>query len=287
MNVSHGELLAQLKTALPMDIRLLCKEAELGALKRLTVLRRHGNALHFQSLNAALIRNSVWDKREINYPASLTEKFIEPIANDWDSRIIGGIRGAIGKMVNRDVRMVEKLCDQAQELDDRILGDARIAVQKQLMQQQAKTCVAWTKERLADLTGKVSAELSKKIGQVMEECCKKARDAGDNTRSGAKQRILDAFDRGGTIATEKAREHAERMLLAHYESLHSELERGFLAEHHDPLADAFRRLTDDELLRARRLDNSRKTTVRVQVAHALKLLAPFHAVGPHAQEESR
>lgn len=286
MTASHGELIAQLKTTLPMDIKLLCKEAELGALKRLTTLRRQGNALHYQSLNAALTRNAVWDRRSINYPASLTEKFVEPIASDWDSRIIGGVRGAIAKMVNRDVRLVEKLCEQAQSLDERIVGDAQIAVQKQLMQQQAKTCVSWTKERLADLTAKVGAELSKKIGQVMEAACKKAREAGVNAGAGAKQRILDTFERGGTTATEKAREHAEKLLLAHYEAVRTELETGFLAENHDPLADAFRRLTDDELLRARRSDARRKTAVRAQVARALEFLAPFEPVSAQLESPS-
>ncbi len=284
MNTSHGELLAQLKTAIPADIRLLCSEAEKGTMKRLSRLRGEGNKLRYQSLNAALRRDAVWESRSINYPVSLTEKFIEPIASDWDSRIVGGVRNAIKQMVDRDVRLVEKLCDVAEALDERVVGDAQIANQKLLMQQQAKACVAFTKEKLAELTTRVSAELSKKISQVMATTCKKALDAGVNQGTGAKQAILDAFEKGGTSATEKAREHAERLLLDSYESLRRELERGFMAEHHDPLADAFRRLTDEELSKATRRDTRRMAAVRAQVADALKLLAPFHgAAVPAAQ----
>jgi hypothetical protein len=282
MKTSHGELLAQLKTALPMEIRLLCKEAEIGGLKKLTALRKQGEGLHFQSLNAALKRGAVWGRRDINYPDALTLKFVDAIAIDWEPRIIDGIRSAIRKMVDRDVRLVEKLCERAQTLDERIVGDAQIATQKQLLQQQARTCVAWTKERLEDLTGKVSAELAKKIGQVMEGACDTALKAGVNQGMGAKRAILEAFEKGGTAATERARESAERMLLEHYQALNAELMSGFLADHHDPLADAFRRLTDDELLRARRSDSRRKTVVRAQVAKAIGALALYHTSGAAA-----
>ncbi len=284
MNTSHGELLAQLKTTVPADIRLLCSEAEKGALKRVATLRSSGNKLYFQSLNAALTREAVWERRGINYPVALTEKFIEPIVSDWDTRIVGGVRNAIKLMVDRDVRLVEKLCDVAEALDERVVGDAQIANQKLLMQQQAKACVAFTKETLNELTSRVSAELSTKIGQVMAAACKKARDAGDNQGSGAKKAILDAFEKGGTLATEKAREHAERLLLDHYEALRRDLQRGFLAEHHDPLADAFRRLTSDELSKATRRDTRRMAAVRAQVAHALELLAPFHDAAAPVQQ---
>lgn len=277
MNTSHGELLSHLKTVIPQDIRLLCSEAEKGTLKRVATLRSSGNKLHYQSLNAALRQDAVWERRSINYPVALRDKFIEPIASDWDARIVGGVRNAIKKMVDRDVRLVERLCDAAEALDERVVGDAQIALQKQMMQQQAKTCVAFTKEKLAELTDRVGAELSKKIGQVMAAACKKALIAGDNRNPGAKQRILDAFEKGGVQATEKAREHAEGLLLEYYEALRRELERGFLAEHHDPLADAFRRLTDDELSKATRRDTRRMAAVRAKVAQTLDLLAPFRA----------
>jgi len=76
MNVSHGELLAQLNTALPLKIQQLCAEAEKGAKKKLKVLLKQGEKLLFQSLNAALRRDGVWEKRGINYPDSLTQNLL-------------------------------------------------------------------------------------------------------------------------------------------------------------------------------------------------------------------
>jgi hypothetical protein len=286
MNASHGELLARLKEAIPADIRLLCAEAEKGTAKRVKRLRTEGEKLYFKSLEAALKHDAVWDRKAINYPVVLTEKFIEPIASDWDTRIVGGVRNAIKQMVDRDVRLVEKLCDAAKALDERVAGEDQITSQKQLMEQRAKTCVAFTKEKLAELTGRVSAELSKKIGQVMNATCKRALAAGHNQGKGAKQRILDAFENGGTLASEKAREHAEGLLLAYYDALRRELEQDYLAEQHDPLTDAFRRLTDDERSRAARRDARKAAAVRAQVAHALELLAPFQSADATAAEVS-
>jgi len=286
MNASHGELLARLKEAIPADIRLLCAEAEKGTVKRVKRLRTDGEKLYFKSLEAALKHDAVWDKKAINYPVALTEKFIEPIASDWDTRIVGGVRNAIKQMVDRDVRLVEKLCDAAKALDERVAGEDQITSQKQLMQQRAKTCVAFTKEKLAELTGRVSAELSKKIGQVMSATCKKALAAGHNQGKGAKQRILEAFENGGTLASEKAREHAEGLLIAYYDALRRELEQDYLAEQHDPLTDAFRRLTDDERSRAARRDARKAAAVRAQVAHALELLTPFHSADAGGAEVS-
>ncbi|HEX2569295.1 MAG TPA: dynamin family protein [Polyangia bacterium] len=277
MKASHGELLAHLQNTLPAQIRLLCREAETGALKKLSLLRRHGEGLPYPSLNAALRRGGVWGRRNINYPEALTMKFVDTIALDWEPRIVEGIRGSIRKGAERDLKLVEALCERAQELDEHIVGDAEIAVQRQILQQKARACIAWTGDRLEKLTAGVRQALGSKIGSVMEGACQVAIRAGANRDRGAKRRILEAFEQGGTEASERAREHAERLLDQHYQALVMELREGYLAEHHDPVTDALRRLTADELMQARRADAAQQEAVLKEVAAWRNVIAPFMA----------
>lgn len=277
MKASHGELLAHLQTTLPAQIKLLCREAETGALKKLSLLRRHGEGLSYPSLNAALRRGGVWGRRNINYPEALTMKFVDTIALDWEPRIVEGIRGAIRKGAERDLKLVEALCERAQELDEHIVGEAEIAVQRQILQQKARACIAWTGDRLEKLTAAVRQVLSSSIGSVMETACQVAIRAGANRDRGAKRRILEAFEQGGTEASERAREHAEKLLEQHYQALVMELRQGYLAEHHDPVTDALRRLTADELMQARRADAAQQDLVLQEVAAWRGVIAPFMA----------
>lgn len=277
MKASHGELLAHLQTTLPAQIKLLCREAETGALKKLTLLRRHGEGLSYPSLNAALRRGGVWGRRNINYPEALTMKFVDSIALDWEPRIVEGIRGAIRRGAERDLKLVEELCERAQELDEHIVGEAEIAVQRQILQQKARTCIAWTGDRLEKLTAAVRQALSSKIGSVMESACQTAIWAGANRDRGAKRRILEAFEQGGTEASEQARVQAERLLEQHYQALAMELRQGYLAEHHDPVTDALRRLTADELMQARRADAAQQELVLREVGAWRDVIAQFMA----------
>jgi hypothetical protein len=267
MRAHQGEVISTLGSTLPVQIALLCKTAEMIALKKLERLRRRGEAeLHFQSLQAALRNSGVWDRRSINYPDAITRAYVDSIASDWEPTIIEGIRSAMRTLADREVALVEQVCAHAASFDERIVADAHIDTQKKLLLQQSRACLSWTRERLEKLREDVQLELVKEVGPPIEKAALDALKAGKNVGSGAKRRILDAFQEGGEKAIERASARALKLLKEHYDKIYVELQSGYLREHHDPLQSAHDALTKDELVRARRSDAQLRRRVLEQVA---------------------
>lgn len=267
MKAHHGEIIATLRSTLPTKIELLCKDAKALATQKLHRLRKRGEAeVHFRSLEAALRGDGVWERRAINYPEAITRSFVDAVASDWEPVIVDGIRQAMRALSERDIKLVEHLCDQASTFDDSIVGDAHIDMQKKLLQQQARACVSWTRERLDQFRDDVQQKLFAEVSPTIARAASQALKAGVNRGIGAKRRILDAFEEGGEKAIERASARALQVLGDYYQRLYVELESGYLAAHHDPLQSAFDAMTRDELTRARRSDGQRRRRVLEQVS---------------------
>jgi hypothetical protein len=258
MQAHHGELLATLRGTIPERLFRLCDKAGAVAREKLRRLRRQGELLHYQSLNAALRNDGRFERRDIDYPHALTHALVDVIAADWEPTVVDTVRETVKQLAARDLKLVEKLCDFALARDERIVADAQVDAQKRMLQQQARTCIAWTRDQLDQLRADVAKQLSQEIAKPIERACQKACKAGLNAGSGAKKRILEVFEDSGTEAIDKARDRAGSILGHHYGVLIHELEEGFLAQHHDPLRAAVEALTNEELVRARRSDAQRR-----------------------------
>ncbi|BDG02817.1 dynamin family protein [Anaeromyxobacter oryzae] len=273
MAAFQGEALAMLRGEVPRRIELLCANAEKVALTRLSRLRGYGKTLHYQSLNAALLRSGVWERKGIDYPDSLTSALVDTIATDWEPQIVEALRATLRDVANRSLVLVEKLCDEARKYDSKIVSDAQIDAQKRLLVQQSQTAVAWTRERLEELREAVQKQLYDTVLRPIDRACKEAVEKEANRHAGAKDRILEAFQEGGAKAVAKGAEKAKELLTERYKVLLAELNRGFLKEHHDPVQAAFEALTSETLARARRSDAQKRKRVLDGVADARNLLA--------------
>jgi nucleotidyltransferase/DNA polymerase involved in DNA repair len=265
MSGFHGEAMATLKGTIPGVIELICANADGVARGKLTRMRRRGEDLHWASLNAALTRGGMWQRQEIDYPSGLTRALVDSIATDWEPRIVEVIRGTVKELADRDVKLVEQLCEAARSHDDRIVVDAQIETQQEILKQHARTCISWTKEKLEELRSHVYEALVKAVSELMDGACKKAERAGRNRGAGAKKRILEVFEEAGTEAIQEAAKQSARILRDQYKKLLRELEEGFLKQHHDPLKSAFESLTKQELSRAKRSDGQRTKRILEKV----------------------
>lgn len=254
MAAFHGEAMATLQGTIPGLIDLICANAESTARGTLTRMRRQGDDLHWASLNAALTRGGVWDRKKVNYPSGLTRALVDSIATDWEPKIVEVIRATVKSLADRDVKLVEQLCEAARKHDERIVVDAQIETQQEILKQHARTCISWTKEKLEELRNHVYEALVKAVSSLMEAACKKAERAGRNKGSGAKRRILEVFEEAGTEAIQEAAKQSSKILRDQYKKLIRELEEGFMKQHHDPLQAAYESLTKQELTRAKRSD---------------------------------
>jgi hypothetical protein len=265
MSTYHGEALGVLRKAMHAELQLVCRDAEMAGMKKLQRLSRDGRGLHFMSLKAALNRDGVWDKRGVNYPESITLAMVDAIASQWETKIVERVREEVRALADRDLKLVERLCDVARTANERILADTPMEAQKRILQANSRTAVAWTKEHLEQFRTNVSESLRTAVEKPIERACKKAVRARDHEGAGAKNRILDAFDEGGEGAVAEATKQAEASLKEHYNKLLRKLNEGFLKENHDPIQAAVETLTGEQVTRARRADAQRKRHVTARV----------------------
>jgi hypothetical protein len=264
----QGEALAILRAEVPRRIELLCANAEKIALRRLNNLRTKGQALHYQSLNAALVRSGVWERQAIDYPDALTSSLVDAIATQWEPEVIEAVRRTLREWAERSVSVVERLVTEARARDARIATEAHVDAQEKLLLQRSRTAVAWTKERIEELRTEVQRELYAAVMKPIERACKDAVRTQKNRSAGAKQRILEAFHEGGTEAVGTGTARANELLAKSYRSLLGELTQGFLRENHDAVQAAVDSLTSEQLEKARRSDAQKRRHVLEFVAGA-------------------
>jgi hypothetical protein len=272
MTAYHARTLTILQEKLPERLELVSVRAQQVAQKRLDRIRKRAEELYFPSLNAALLRNGRWENKNLDYPGDLTRAFVDSIASEWETSIVEEIRKTIRDAADQDVRLVEKLCQVAATHDVRIVADAHIEAQKKVLQQQSRSSVRWTQERLDGLRSDVEAHLFDVVLDPIAQACRKAVAQNRNHGEGAKRRILEVFHEGASGALEKARERAVKLLRGHYDALLNDLTAGYLAQHHDPVSAAYSAMTNEELARARRSDAGRRRHVLERVESARLLL---------------
>ena len=262
-----------LRADIPERIGEIAAQAEKVATAQLQRLIAKGKDLHYQSLNAALLRNGVWETRGLDFPDKLTSSLVDSIASEWETQVIDALRLVLKQLASGSIGLVEALCEAASRLDEKIVTDAQIEAQKKMLLHQANTAVSWTKEKLETLREEVQKELYESVIRPIEKACKEAVDQRANRSDGAKTRILETFRTGGTQAIRKAREKAKLLLESKYKEIHQELSRTFFKEHHDPVRAAYESLTSETLLKARRSDGQKRRHVMREVERIREALA--------------
>lgn len=268
---------AALRVAVPTAIDDLCRAARENAHKKLRALRKQGESLYWPSLNAAMRNGGTWEGKKLNYPGSLTRAMVDMIAAEWEPTIVGGVRRVVRELAASEATLVERVCEDARRIDASLVVDAQVDEQKRILQQQARSCVKWTNERLEALREDIQAQLKDVVAKPIQSACDKTMAKGENRQAGASKRILDAFETGGSAAIDVAAERALALMNRHYADLVAELEGGYLHEHHDPVTAAVAALSGDELTRARDADQAAKRDVLAKskkVADRLVTAAP-------------
>ena len=233
----RSEVATFLGERIPPKLEELTRQASDRAHKHLIRFRKTGETLHWASLNAALVRSGTYDRRAIDYPGALTRSFVEVVAGAWEPSIIDEVRRVLRLFVQKQVQLIEKFLDHASELaGTQIL--VQIAAQKRLLRQQGNATVDWTAEQLHDLSDDVQKRLTKIVGKPIQRACNRAVEEGNNRGTGARERILDAFEEGGQRAISDARTSALEILNDHFQRLRRSLGR-ILRETDDPITQCY------------------------------------------------
>jgi Dynamin family len=261
-----------LSEQIPPKLQELTDQAAKRALKHLNRLRLRGETLRWATLNAALVRNGTFDRRDIDYPGALTRSFVEVIAGTWETSIIDETRKVIRGLVGEQVDLVEEFLAEASQLSggDELLG--QVTAQKRVLKEQGKTAVQWTGEQLHDLSDDVQKRLTNVVGQPIERACRDAVRAGGNRGTGARGRILDAFQVGGQAAIIDARDSCLEILNDHFRKLRQSLGR-LLRENEDPITLCYNAIVEEGAAladRVGRLERERRAEAIIRMRSALE-----------------
>jgi hypothetical protein len=280
MAAYHGDALANLRDAMPAYLETLTHRAADAARRRLASLRKDGARLPYRSLDAALRRGGAYTLRKIDYPGQLTLALIDEIATAWPDTVIARVRSVVATLAERDLSLVERLCDEAARFDHDM---ARTLAERQrgLLRQAAATSVKWTDALLEQLRTKLQGLLQDAIGDDLASACEKARLEGANRGEGAKARILDVFHEAGTIAIARSQSKVLAVLRQEYDRLLQQISRSYLEQHANPLAAVRTSLTGESAVRADQTAAQRlATTRRLEAARTrvTELLAAVRAM---------
>lgn len=273
MRENRRQVLKRLREEMPAHLDAISSEARENALSKLRALRRRGERLYWPSLNAAMRRGGVWEGKRLNYPGSLTRAFVDTIAASWTPTVIDQMQRWVRELADTETGLVGELCEAARRLDSGLVVDAQVEAQKKILQQQARSCVRWTDERLEELRGKLQGKLIDAVSAPIAAACKSAIARGKNRGRGASKAILRTFERAGTEAIEVATRETKELLKRHYLELLQELEAGYLRDDRDPVSAALAALTGEEVGRARAADHEARRRVLHQAGEFGEMLA--------------
>lgn len=280
MKAYHGEALGVLRKAMQSEIKMVCKDAQMAGMRKLRRVSKDAREKHFMAVKAAFNRDGVWDHRGINYPLAITSAMVDSIATDWEPKIIERVREEVRALADRDLKLVERLCEAAREANERILAETPIDSQKKILQANSRSAVAWTKDQLEDLRASVATSLKGAVEKPIKKVCAAARKQLVHQGPGARNRIVDTFTDAGEEAIEEASQQAEQSLKEHYNKLLRNLNDGFLKENHDPIQAAVDALTGEQITKARKSDAQRKRKVTARVSEFSALISGSDAGSP-------
>lgn len=261
---AHKRALRELNEELAARIEDVLKEAAEAGRKRLNRLRKNAEKMYWASLNAALRHEGHWTTssgKSISYPEDLRRAITEEISGHWEPIVIQSVRNVIGALVDEDLSYVEALCEKAVELGSHLVDPQHVEEQKQILRAEKNTTVRWTRERLDELTEEVRVALRDPILEPLKKACEAARRAGKNRGQGAKLRIIETFESGGTEAVGLAVDAARKVLERQYGKVLAEIRSTYLKDAHDPVTSVFEELTHGEKVRANRSDGARRRRI--------------------------
>lgn len=271
----HAETMTRLQEVIPRDIRDVVNEAAETARKRLRRLLREGErpSMHYRSLNAALLRDGRFDKRNIDFPGQLIGAVVDTVAAQWEPRVIEPVRTVVGDIARRDGELVCRLLASAAEVSGGAATAAVIRRHQRLLEVDAARAIASVKDQLEALRDDARSGLHAAVARPIERACQRAVNAEANIGTGAKARILEAFEVGGENAIGEAQRKAVELLQRRYDEMIGRLHQGYLREHYDPLTRAYDAVIQDAVGRAREADGALRAEARRRLTEVLATVA--------------
>ncbi len=275
----QGKFGGFLKEVLPQRIKTLVTESKLTTQRSiLAYLKGLGNA-NVKTLQAAVRKGGAQHGvRHIDLPRDFAFAFEEPIAEVWGKTVLQEIRQRASDFANDCVELVDKLVEQVIDwaIENNVfVNEATISGQREAIRLDSQKLKAIGSSAVGGLREKVKNQLTQAIEPKIRERCLAFVVAGQNEKSGTKNRILEMFDELAIDAVDAAAPHAEAILLDCYRAMENEMRRAFFEAHADPLQEAADAIIESRENRQRRSDATERVAVLSQIELALQSSPPL------------
>ncbi len=266
LSAYQGETQQFLRGTMQEILKGLVAGASAKAGQRHDELVDYGAGINVRSLQAAMRRNGVWERRAVDFPGELTRAFVNQIAHRWQQDVLGKIREHLKQAMLRKVKLVEQLLDDTSPVAQDRRGAAAVVVSS--LEARARTLTLWGQDRLEQFQRAVHAGVNDVVYAEFSAACEDAVAREAHRRTGAKDRILMVFRAAGREAIGRATKKSLDVLNTQYNVLLQEVQLQVLQPSANPLAQAVELLrpaepplTDqDRRVRAERLAEVERVT---------------------------
>lgn len=217
LSAYQGETQQFLNGTMKEVMKRLCGEAEQRTTEYLRQLVAYGQSMNVRSLQAAMRRKGIWERREIDFPGFLTQHFVNQIAQKWSKEILEAIRQHLQMAMHRSHKQVLELIKACPSADA-----GRSAIAREVadgLSIRARSIELWGQERLEQFERAVRVGVHNTVYAEFALACDKAIGLEAHKRAGAKDRILVVFDKAGREAVRTASRNAQALLLKEYGGL--------------------------------------------------------------------
>lgn len=155
--------------------------------KDLAVLAREFSDRHWASLRAAVRRGGFYDRREINFTASIADRSEPPIADAWAKQILAPVREKTAEQIKAEVSILDLVVEWA--ADEAPSSVARLKIEQDSIRADSRALAAVGETLMSDLRKKVRDHLAVCVEKAVMNACTGFVMRGQDRGSGAGDRV--------------------------------------------------------------------------------------------------
>jgi hypothetical protein len=277
-DVRKGGFREFLRTGVPDKIDSLVTEAALVAQEDISKYLTGLETAHWATLKAAVVWGGAYHgARHINLPDDFAQRFVEPIAEVWGTRLLQDIRRRTKDFADDCVAQVEEVVRWCRQNGTRVQPKL-LEAQVDAIKADAKQITLAGKELIADLRAEVKNTLAESIHDPIAERCREFVKKGDAMGAGVKKRILRLFAELSSTSTLDAKRVARRLLIKNFKKVEDEM-RPLTAGFENPLDAAIGAIVESHEMRVRRSDAQRRRNVLDAARRAINECPPAPLAG--------
>ena len=186
--------------------------------KDLAVLAREFSDRHWASLRAAVRRGGFYERREINFTASIADRAEPPIADAWAKQILAPVREKTAEQIKAEVSILDLVVEWA--AGEAPGSVARLKIEQDSIRADSRALAAVGETLMADLRKRVRDHLAVCVERAVMNACTGFVMRGKDRGLGAGDRVRRFMGNElMPLVVEALRRPVKDFLVAQYESV--------------------------------------------------------------------